>query len=413
MKPVHLALCRHYAVEARRVLGDPAFEGVTASFYDGLCERAPLGWKDLERAVAQAPPGAAVRVVGGPCLSRIDAGPRPGDGVEVHRFDPCFHLVAPLEQVARLLARRRFLTSPGWLLDWRAVFEAWGLDRETARAMYQESSTHIHLLDTGVLDDAEARLAEMAAYLDLPWEITPAGLEHFRLHLERIVIHTRLEAAREEAAAAVRRVADLEAMVDALGMIAQAVAEDEAVERLRRLATALFGSRTVCYLPVVHGEPGPCHPPRCGRCEELRRRLETFLNGESPTLEVEGGFVLRLQHRGETLGAMVVQDLVTEQYRDRYAVQARSMADAFGLAIAHARAVEAMQREREEIESRIAASVASGELPTMCAGCKKVREENRWVAVDGWLLRHTGLAFSHGLCPECREKYFPRPARRR
>jgi phosphoserine phosphatase RsbU/P len=44
-------------------------------------------------------------------------------------------------------------------------------------------------------------------------------------------------------------------------------------------------------------------------------------------------------------------------------------------------------------------------LLPICSYCKKVRDDgNYWQQVEGYLSTHTGVRFSHGVCPECYEK---------
>ena len=44
----------------------------------------------------------------------------------------------------------------------------------------------------------------------------------------------------------------------------------------------------------------------------------------------------------------------------------------------------------------------------ICAGCKKIRtDEGYWQQVELYVEEHSYAAFSHGLCPECFEKYYP------
>jgi PAS domain-containing protein len=41
----------------------------------------------------------------------------------------------------------------------------------------------------------------------------------------------------------------------------------------------------------------------------------------------------------------------------------------------------------------------------ICMNCRKVRDDRQyWEQVEGYLLKHAGLLFSHGLCPPCAEK---------
>ncbi len=49
-----------------------------------------------------------------------------------------------------------------------------------------------------------------------------------------------------------------------------------------------------------------------------------------------------------------------------------------------------------------------GLLP-ICAWCKRVRDdEGYWDQVEAYLHKHTGVDFTHGICPECLEKMRPK-----
>lgn len=42
------------------------------------------------------------------------------------------------------------------------------------------------------------------------------------------------------------------------------------------------------------------------------------------------------------------------------------------------------------------------ELIPICCYCKRIRnDENYWQQVEGYMASHTGVRFSHGVCPEC------------
>lgn len=47
-------------------------------------------------------------------------------------------------------------------------------------------------------------------------------------------------------------------------------------------------------------------------------------------------------------------------------------------------------------------------LLSMCAGCKKIRDEQGgWVPVEDYISEHASVEFSHGLCPDCFQKHYP------
>ncbi|MDQ1256616.1 MAG: hypothetical protein QG656_1214 [Candidatus Hydrogenedentes bacterium] len=49
----------------------------------------------------------------------------------------------------------------------------------------------------------------------------------------------------------------------------------------------------------------------------------------------------------------------------------------------------------------------SGLLP-ICASCKKIRDDQGyWQQIEGYIRDRSEAEFSHGICPECMEKYYP------
>lgn len=45
-------------------------------------------------------------------------------------------------------------------------------------------------------------------------------------------------------------------------------------------------------------------------------------------------------------------------------------------------------------------------LIPICAYCKKIREDdNYWRQLESYITEHSGAEFSHGICPECYEKF--------
>jgi hypothetical protein len=48
-----------------------------------------------------------------------------------------------------------------------------------------------------------------------------------------------------------------------------------------------------------------------------------------------------------------------------------------------------------------------GLLP-MCAHCKAVRDEDgSWMRVDAYVIKHTAVKVSHGICPDCAARMYP------
>lgn len=64
------------------------------------------------------------------------------------------------------------------------------------------------------------------------------------------------------------------------------------------------------------------------------------------------------------------------------------------------------EAEREnlirDLQSALANVKTLRKLLPICAGCKKIRDdEGYWQSVEGYMLQHADIRFSHGLCPDC------------
>ncbi len=69
-----------------------------------------------------------------------------------------------------------------------------------------------------------------------------------------------------------------------------------------------------------------------------------------------------------------------------------------------------LQREKE-LKERVNESIAQikilGGLIPICASCKKIRDDKGyWNQLEKYLIDHSEAEFTHGICPECREKLY-------
>jgi hypothetical protein len=73
-------------------------------------------------------------------------------------------------------------------------------------------------------------------------------------------------------------------------------------------------------------------------------------------------------------------------------------------------ALRTKEREQENLVSQLREALAEiktlkGFIP-ICASCKKIRDdEGYWDQLEIYISKHTDAKFTHGLCPECVEKY--------
>ncbi len=71
-----------------------------------------------------------------------------------------------------------------------------------------------------------------------------------------------------------------------------------------------------------------------------------------------------------------------------------------------------LARLNQELQDRMTEiKTLTGLLP-ICAQCKKIRnDEGYWEQLEGYISEHTAATFTHGICPNCAEVFFPEAMR--
>jgi hypothetical protein len=61
-------------------------------------------------------------------------------------------------------------------------------------------------------------------------------------------------------------------------------------------------------------------------------------------------------------------------------------------------------RQSRQLRQRVRS--LEGMLP-ICSFCKRIRDNgSNWVQMEQYISSHSEAEFSHGLCPDCAQKYF-------
>ncbi|MFH1943011.1 MAG: response regulator transcription factor [bacterium] len=65
-----------------------------------------------------------------------------------------------------------------------------------------------------------------------------------------------------------------------------------------------------------------------------------------------------------------------------------------------------LARNVEKLEEALSKVKQLHGLLPICAYCKKIRDDqNYWQQVEGYIASHSEVKFSHGICPDCFEKF--------
>jgi diguanylate cyclase (GGDEF)-like protein len=348
-----LLCCENLRPEVAAAVAAEGWDDVGVAAFPARCGQPPLTWDELRTLLAAD--CTQTVILGRACLHGLDAPPAGWPPVRLHSFEQCFELVAGSTMVADAIARAAYLITPGWLEHWRDHLAEMGFAADGAAEFFHDFARELVLLDTGVRADAAAWLTEMARAVDLPASRLAVGLDYTRQFLGRLVAEWRWTEQRQVDAS---ERADLLAAMDFLARLARLTDEGAAIAAIEELFRMLFAPQRLYYLRYRNGaaESGATLPA------ELRAQAEA-LRSDWAWTATGSGFIVRIAHGGETLGAVAADGFAFPSYRERYLNLALSVAGVCGLTIENARAYQHMQEteaalRRSERSLTLAQSIA-------------------------------------------------------
>lgn len=204
--------------------------------------------------------------------------------------------------------------------------------------------------------------------------------------------------------------------LDLLAKITHSGSENEAVENILELFTMLFSPQKLSYVSLKDGKPEQIYSSSLSEDDDAatKNRLANFAEKYAWT-ESAKGFLLKINHKGNPLGILEVDEICFPEYKEHYLNLALSIADVCGLTIENARKYQQiknnedrLRQEKEKLEEALAkVKKLSGLLP-ICASCKKIRDDKGyWNQIESYIRDHSEAEFSHSICPECAKELYP------
>lgn len=354
---IAFALCEHYAQEASAVLAEEKMDDAVLVTFPARCGRPPLTESELTALIGASDAVEQVEIFGASCLKGFPQSVLSGRKIHIHKLEECFHLVADKRIVDRCLQKGEYLTTPGWLADWPSQIERMGLNQESAREMFTETTSRVVLLDTGVDGQSETRLREFAACVDRPFEVFFTGIDSLRLIFIRTYLSWQADQQKKQFLAQIQdlqKQAATHAMaIDLISNLARIVTETEAVEAMLDVYMFLFAPQRLCYLSYKDNLPDklwirPNLDLDEHEKEMIKNKLISFAD-ESGDAKSEKGFLLRIVRRGEIRGAISVENIAFPEYLHQYLNLALSIVDICELPIENAHKYEALVQTEEKL----------------------------------------------------------------
>ncbi len=204
--------------------------------------------------------------------------------------------------------------------------------------------------------------------------------------------------------------------LDMLAKITHSGTENEAVENILQLFTVLFSPKKLSYVSLRDGKPEQIYSSSLSVEDDaaIKNRVANLTKKYAWT-ESEKGFLVKINHKGNPLGILEVDEIVFPEDKEHYLNLALSIVDVCGLTIENAKKYQQiknnedrLRQEKEKVEEALAkVKKLSGLLP-ICSHCKKIRDDKGyWNQIEAYIGEHSEADFSHSICPECAKIHYP------
>jgi transcriptional regulator with GAF, ATPase, and Fis domain len=220
----------------------------------------------------------------------------------------------------------------------------------------------------------------------------------------------------KEIQAARKKLSEYAMSFDLLTKIAHSFTEQEAIESILAVFDQLFSPRTLVFVSLSHNQPDKVYAlsPLLEDEHAIKDRLQSFTQEHAWTTSKKG-FQVMIRFQKKVLGVLEVDHVKFPQEKDRYLNLTLSMAEVCGLAIENARRYQKikdtenkLRNEKEKLEAALAEVKKLSGLIPICGHCKKIRDDTGyWNQVEAYIEEHSEAQFSHGICQDCAEKYYP------
>jgi len=408
-----LNICEYYRAEICALQTETEFANLDINFFPARCGRPPITLAELNQESSDSPDDDYSVCIGSACLVHLANSTEAASRVQIHHLRQCFSLFIPEVLVDHFTLSGAYLCTPGWLVDWRLQMSELGEDQAIIREIFHDSASKIVLLDTGVDPNSASLLREFAEYLDLPCEVLAVGLDHFRLRIHNLLLQKQIQVLQQQRGRAEtadqQNPADYAMALDLLSELPRSETEEIVIDRIEYVLSMLFAPIEYHLLIITDGKADKLRSYQPTKTkEEVIERL-MMIDRSYGVTEDGAGFFFKVGESDNTIAVIELTACTQRESVQHYLNLCLSIRGIVALAIMNARIfsdnLETTRKLQEALEN---VKVLRGLIP-ICSYCKQIRtDKGAWQAVEEYVSSHSEAVFSHGICPQCIEKHFPK-----
>ena len=338
MNKLKLLICSDHASAFNKIIADEGYSDVSVIEYPSICKNKKDKLKAaaiVEEALQDKDNIAIIASTFCDIFKMLPAEKQ----VKILKRNFCFgHLID--EGLANyIIAKGGYLVSTDWLESWPEHLKTQGFDQETAQVFYKSFAKELILFDTDGKQEIKEHLAELSAYLDLPYKIIKADLEKTRHFVTGLVCQWRLQKQLKEhsqmAAELRAQCAEYAAVLDLLAKLSSYTNKREATEKVKEIFITVFGARHFKYHSAKDSSVAETKPEACS--EKACHQLFT----------AENRFLVKISHGGQYFGIISVGNFLFPQYIEKYYSLAIEITSLFGLVLSNIEHFERLEKEKE------------------------------------------------------------------
>ncbi|MCP4131424.1 MAG: PAS domain S-box protein [bacterium] len=349
-----IILCENHKIEIDSILPLKELEDIDFFYYPLHCGLPSMTWDTFKKIIPGENSYRNMLIFGGNCIANIKLPPSETGHVLMLKQELCSHLLTGREIIDNLIQEGAYIINPGWLKNRESILNAWGFSKTVAQDFFRESAKKIVLIETVRAPENYLLLKDFAAYVDLPFEIKPVGLDYFELYLSKTVLELRLSIEREKPrakqSAESKKLADFAMLADLIKRLSEINSEEAVIEKIIELFSMLYAPASLAYVPIKDDNPGEVNCP-LGQCDITIDEINEIIYSHEDAFfpEPEKNFTVRIKYTGKILGIIRLGDIAFPEYKDHYRNLAATISTVCGLAICNARTFQAISHMKKNL----------------------------------------------------------------
>ena len=357
-KKLNIFVCSYFEKEISTVLQAKEFSEISLTLLSTKCGHPSAQINEKDSILKSLKSDECIHVLGSCCLTNITSKDDIPGQLCVSKFAQCSYMFGNQEFIDKYIREGYYIITPGWLSKWRLQISNWGFDEDSAKEFFAESAKKLILLDTGIDSNSEQDLKDFSSFVNLPYEITPVGLDYIKLIISNIVLEWKLKSERKKhddiLKSNQKTITDHAMTLDLLNSLTKSLSEKEIVAKVFELYTMLFAPKAVYFQPFKDNIEGAVVSYPTGKsCSEKINNILANINSDQLWTETDNGFLIKVRHLEETLAYILLDGLLIKDIQSKYRELALSIATVCGLALTNARKYQLLKRTRILLESCI------------------------------------------------------------